>query len=83
MHRKTNNVKVDCAAAEKYLTDIDNGSTITDIMVVHGTLKVKLTIYQSVSTSSAIRISIAYLYRLAGVERGQLRMQQILPNSWE
>ena len=69
MQTKTNNVKVDRAAAEKYLADIDNGSTITDSMVVEGTTKVNLTIYQSVSTFSAIRSSIAYLYKLSGVER--------------
>ncbi len=38
-------------------------------MVVGGTTKVNLTIYQSVSVFSAIRSSIAYLYKLSGVER--------------
>ena len=69
METKTNTVTVDRAAAEKYLADIKNGSKITDRMVVSGTTKVKLTIYQSVSTFSAIRSSIAYLYKLDGVER--------------
>ncbi len=69
MQTKTNNGKVDHAAAEKYLADIDNGSTITDSMVTEGTTKVNLTICQSVSTFSAIRSSIAYLYKLSGVER--------------
>ena len=67
--RKPTFVKVDHAAADKYLADIDNGSTVTDSMVLDGTTKVNLTIYQSVSTFSAIRSSIAYLYKLAGVER--------------
>ena len=40
MQTKTNNVKVDRTAAEKYLADIDNGSTITDSMVNEGTMKV-------------------------------------------
>ena len=69
MHRKTNNVKVDCAAAEKYLADIDNGSTITGSMVIDGTMKVNLTVYQSVSTFSTIRSLVVSLYNLAWVER--------------
>jgi len=69
MRTETNNGKVDRAAAEKYLADIDNGSTITDRMVVDETSKVNLTIYQSVSTFSAIRSLIAYLYKFAMVER--------------
>jgi len=58
MQTKTNTVKVDRAAAEKYLADIDNGSTITGSMVVKGTTKVNLTIYQSVSTLVQLGVTL-------------------------
>ena len=69
MRTKTNNVKVDRNVAQKYLDEIDNGETITDDMVDEVTGKVTLSLYQSYSTFSAIRSSISYLYKLAGVER--------------
>jgi hypothetical protein len=61
MRTKTNNVKVDRNVAQKYLDEIDNGETITDVMVDEVTGKVTLSLYQSYSTFSAIRSLISYL----------------------
>ena len=69
METKTNIVVIDRAAAEAYLAEIDNGQTITDDMVDESSDKVNLRLYQSTSQYSAIRSAIAYMYKLAGVER--------------
>lgn len=69
METKSNIILADRAAAEKYLKDIDNGQKVTDEIVDEETGKVRLKIHQSTSTYSAIRSSVAYLYKLAGVER--------------
>ena len=69
METKSNTVLADRGSAEKYLADINNGVTIRDDMIDPETGKVRLVIYQSTSQYSAIRSSIAYLFKLAGVER--------------
>ena len=69
MHTKTNIIKVECDAAEKYLAEIENGLSITADMIDKETGKVTLTVYQGASTFSAIQSAIAYLYKLAGAER--------------